>query len=76
MILNIPRIKNFQTDPFDRHMETSLVLPLRVRVELGIMAMKEYSPLLRAFELEPHYLVQYSVIQRTSIFVGNAVSGS
>ena len=31
------------------------VLPLQVRVDLGVMAMKGYSALPGAPELEPHY---------------------
>ena len=32
------------------------------------MAMKEYSTLPRAQELEPHFQVQFSVIPRTPLF--------
>ena len=40
------------------------VLPLRVRVDLGVMAMKVYSTFLRDPGLEPYYLLQFSDIIR------------
>ena len=46
-------------------MEPEKVLPLWVRVDLGVMAMKVYSTYLRAPELEPHHQMQFSVIPRT-----------
>ena len=44
------------------------MLPLRVRVDLGVMAMKGYSTFPRALELEPHHQMQFNVMPRTPIF--------
>ena len=44
------------------------LLLLQVRVDLGVMAMKEYSTLSRTLEQEPHYQMQFSVIPRTPFF--------
>ena len=49
-------------------MEPEQVLPLWVRVDLGVMAMKAYSTLPIFPELEPHYQVQFSVITRTFLW--------
>ena len=38
------------------------VLPLQVRVDLGVMVMKEYPTLLRSPELEPHHQMWFSLI--------------
>ena len=38
------------------------VLPLLIRVDLGVMAIKGYSTLPRSQELEPYYQMQFSVI--------------
>ena len=38
------------------------VLPLRVRVDLGVMRMKSYFTLFRAPELVPHLQIQFSII--------------
>ena len=46
------------------------MLPLRVRVDLGIMAIKEYSIFSKAPELEPHNQMQFCVICWTLIGVG------
>ena len=37
----------------------------RVRVDLGVMAVKVYNTFTRATELEPRYWIQFSVILRT-----------
>ena len=47
-------------------MGPSQVLPLQVRIDLRVMAMKGYSILLRPPEMEPHNQMQFSVILRTS----------
>ena len=39
-------------------------LPLRVRVYLGVMAMKRSSILPKVPELEPYYWMQFNVIPR------------
>ena len=52
------------------------LLPFRVRVNLGVMAMKEYSTLLRASEMEPHHRMQFSVILRSPIFSCYSVGDS
>ena len=39
-----------------------MVLPLRVRVDLGVKAIKEYSTLSRAVEEESYHQVQFSFI--------------
>ena len=44
------------------------MLPLRVRVDLGVMAMKGYSTFLRAAGLEPRH--QIKVISRTLVVGG------
>ena len=36
------------------------MLPLQVRVDLGVMAMKRYSALPRSQELDPHHQMQFS----------------
>ena len=41
------------------------VLPLRVKVDLGIMAMKGCSTFFNALKNEPHHQMQFSVISRT-----------
>ena len=38
--------------------------PLRVRVNFGVMSVRQYSTLLRSPELEPHQQTKFSVIQR------------
>ena len=48
----------------------SQVLLLRVRVKLGVMAMKEYFKLHKSQELEPHYQMQFNDIFRTLLFWG------
>ena len=46
------------------------VLPPRLRVDIGVMAVKEWdSTLPESPELEPHYQIQFSVITRT-LFLG------
>ena len=45
------------------------VLPLWVRVNSGIMAVKENSTFLKTPGLEPHHLMQFSVIYRTLVKV-------
>ena len=40
------------------------VLLLQVRVDLGVMAMKEYSTFPKAAELERHHQVRFSVISK------------
>ena len=40
----------------------SNILPLQVRVDLEVMAMKEYSIHPRSLKLEPQYLMQLSII--------------
>ena len=47
-----------------------IILPLQIRVDLGVMAMKEYSKLLWAPGLEAQHQVQFNVIPRTPPFVG------
>ena len=49
-------------------MRLKQVLPLRFTVDLGVMAIKEYFPLFRSPELEPHNQMQFSVIPRTLHF--------
>ena len=48
-------INNSWTDLFDPLIKVCHVQPLRVRVDLGVMAMKEYFLLLRSPELESHH---------------------
>ena len=49
------------------------LLPL-VKVDMGVMAVKEYSTLLMSPELELHYQMQFSVIPRLLFFVGSLTS--
>ena len=42
------------------------ILPLWVRVNLGVMAMKRYSILPKAPGPEPHYQIHFSVIPKTN----------
>ena len=41
---------------------TKQVLPLRIRVNVEVMAFKEYFILSRSPELEPHHQMQFSVM--------------
>ena len=50
-----PNTNNLQPDLFDLLIGLEQVLPLRVRVDLKVMAMKRYSTLSRAPELESHH---------------------
>ena len=59
---------DFQTDLFDPYMGPMQVLTRRVRVDPGLMAMKEYSILPKSLELKPHHQMQISVISRLSLF--------
>ena len=43
-------------------------LPLWVKVDLRVMAMKRYYTFLRSLELEPHYQVQFSAIPKRPPF--------
>ena len=40
------------------------ILPLLIKVKLGVMATKKYSTLPRSPELTPHHHIQFSVISR------------
>ena len=44
------------------------LLPLRVRVNLGVMAKNVYSTLSRFSQFELHYQMQVSVIPKTPFF--------
>ena len=46
-------------------MEHQKVLPLWVRVDQGVMAIKEYCTFFNAPELQPHHQIQCCVIPRT-----------
>ena len=46
-------------------MGPQLVLPHRVRVDLGVMSMKGYSTFPKAPELEPHHQMGFSIMSRT-----------
>ena len=48
---------------FDPLMGPEQVLPVRIRVDLGVMKMKGYSQ-----DLEPHHQMQYNAISRTPLF--------
>ena len=48
-------------------MEPKQVLTVRVRVDLGVMAMKVYSTFLKASGLKPHYQIQFNVIPKTLV---------
>ena len=54
-------------------MGSSQVLPLRVKVDPGVMAMKAYSTLLKPPELEPHHQMQFTVIPKTPFLGGREV---
>ena len=41
-----------------------------VKMDLEVMTMKKYFPLLRSLELEPHHQMQFNIITRTSLFLG------
>ena len=47
----------------------NMLLPLWVRVDLRVMAVKGYSTFSRALESEPHYQMLFSVIPRESLLV-------
>ena len=58
-----------QKDLFDPMMEFKQVLPLGIRVELRVIAVKRYFTLTRSPELETHHLMQFSLIPRTPLLV-------
>ena len=62
---------NGQIFLFDPLMVLYLVLPLRVRVDLGAMAMYGYSIFPKTPKHEPHYQMQFTVISQ--IVVGDGV---
>ena len=62
-------MNNFQTDLFDQEQ----VLPLWVRVDLGVMAMKSYSTLPESPEVESRYQMQFSVTPKTGLFLGGGI---
>ena len=58
MVSSIPIKYELFSNSFEPEIGTKQVLPLRLRVvvpEVEVMAMKEYSSLLRSQELEPHH---------------------
>ena len=63
-VVVLSNMNYFQTELF----ESSQVLQLRVRVELGVMSIKKYSP-----KQEPLYQMQLSVIPRTLLLWGRGV---
>ena len=58
-------MNKFQTYLFDPLMGPLLLLTLLVRVDLGEMAMKEYSTLSSTPDLELRHRMQFRVILRT-----------
>ena len=44
-------------------MKLEQVLPLQFRVDLRVMAIKEYIPLLITLELDPYHQIQSSVLK-------------
>ena len=44
-------------------------LLLQIRVDLGVMAMKQYSSLPKSQELQPHHQMQLSIIPKTLFFI-------
>ena len=61
---------NLKIDLFDSEMGPQQVLPLWVRVDLGVMSIKWYSALTISLELEPYLQILFSIILRTPLFVG------
>ena len=51
------------------------VLQLRVRIDLGVMAIKKYPTFLKAIELEPHYQMKFRDILRIS-YLGESYSST
>ena len=49
---------------FDPYTRQKLILPLQVKVDLRVMAIKEYSTLPKDPKLEPHHCIQFRVISR------------
>ena len=47
-----------------------LVLPFRIRVDLGLLARKGYPQLDKTHKMEPHHQMQFSVVLRTPILSG------
>ena len=66
---------NLQTDLFDSYMEASLVLQLRFRMNLGVMAMKGYFTFLSYQDLESNHQIQFSMILNTR-FLGASYSSA
>ena len=52
------------------------MIPLWIRVELGVMAMQRYSILPRSTELKPPHQIQFSVIPKTPHFWGSSHSSA
>ena len=67
----VSRVVNDQIVLFDSYLGPQQVQLLQVSMNLGAMAMKEYSIFPKASGLEPHYQTQFSIITRT--FVGEGV---
>ena len=66
-------VSSFENDKFlfDPLMGPKQVLPLQLRVDLGVIVMKGYSAFPKASWLEPCYLMQPSVISK--ILVGKGI---
>ena len=56
---------NYYKALYDPYIGPKQALPLRVRVALGIMAMKGYSRFTKDPGIEPHHQIQFTVIPRT-----------
>ena len=50
-----------------------MILLPQVRVDLGVISIKEYSTLLTSPELEPQHRIKLRVIPRTLLFLGGWV---
>ena len=49
-------------------MGSKQVLPLQVRVDMGLMTIKGYSTFPRSQDLEPHHQMLFNIILRTILF--------
>ena len=61
-LMVLSNTNNFQIGLLNPTKGAKLVLPVPLRVDLEVMAMKEYSIFSRSPKLEPHHQMQFSII--------------
>ena len=73
LFLNIVLLNtnNFKTNLRDLQMGPHQEQPLRGRMDLVVMPMKDYSTLSRSPELEPHHQMLFNFLLKTSLLEGS-----